>query len=288
MDTHSEVHKAVTMNDSSCIYCHDAHGSNYNYFTKDKLPDLCLDCHSDIIDDNAKSVHGIITGTEDNKKSCANCHNPHSADIKPLLKKEKKELCLSCHDREYQTKYADGSARTIPNIKLKIKGPGVHPIAKNEANCTMCHSPHASLYSAILTKKYPVTPYEKYTPKKDKIPNSYELCFTCHEEGMLKPDIAEEDTDFRNDVKGADGKIVRENLHWFHVVNAAGSPEPEKGRSCFVCHDPHGSDQKHMIKTAFRLNGTTNVNVSYTATKIGGECANTCHSDPIKRYNRAQ
>ena len=287
MDTHNQIHKALTMNDQSCIYCHDAHGSEHAFFTRDSLPNLCLDCHTDVVDDAAKSTHGIITGTADNKRSCANCHNPHSADFKPLLMQDKKTLCLSCHDREFKSHFADGSERVIPNIKAKIKGPNPHPItATNEGNCAMCHSPHASQHSALLTKKYPVTPYEKYTPKVDKTPNSYELCFTCHEEAMLSKVATVDDTEFRNDVKGADGQIERTNLHWLHVVNGGASGDLERGRSCFVCHDPHGSEQKHMVKTSFRMNSSTTVKVNYKATAIGGECAFTCHGDPVKKYSR--
>lgn len=283
MDSHTVVHKALSMNDKTCVYCHDPHGSNNAFFAKDKQPELCIDCHDSIFSDDSKSVHGIITGTDDNKKGCTNCHNPHSTELPKLLKKEKKELCVSCHDREYQSKYSDGSARVIPNIKQKIKGSNAHPIAVSEANCTKCHSPHSSQYGALLMKKYPVTPYEKYTPKVDKNPDSYELCFTCHDETMLKKDIEVEDTYFRNDTKDSTDNVTRQNLHWFHVVSGGGQ-DPEKGRSCFVCHDPHGSEQKHMIKSSFRLNGNTQVKVEYKATKLGGECANTCHG--TKQYNR--
>ncbi len=288
MDTHANVHKALQLNDKSCISCHKPHGSNFNFFTKSKLPDLCLQCHDDLIDDNAKSIHGIIPGTDDNKRSCANCHNPHSSDIKKLLVQEKKTLCVSCHDREYQTKYTDGSPRTIPSIKEKITGKNAHPIAVNSANCTLCHTPHASLNDALLLKKFPVSPYEKYIPTTAIAPGTYELCMGCHDESMLGKTISEEDTDFRNETKAADGTVAIENLHWFHVVNAAGSTDPDKGRSCFVCHDPHGSTQAHTIKTSFRMSAATNVNVTYSATKTGGSCANTCHSEPVKQYNRLQ
>lgn len=287
MTTHSEVHDPVTMNANSCVYCHDAHGSNHAQFTTDKLPELCLDCHENIIEDNAKSVHGIIHPSGDNKKSCMNCHNSHSSDFKPLLKKDKKALCLSCHDREFQTKSADGTPRTIPNIKEKIKSSGVHPIAKNEANCTKCHSSHSSKNSALLIKNYPVNPYEKYIPAEGKTPNTYALCFSCHEEGMLSKEAAPEDTAFRNETKDSAGKTVSTNLHWFHVVNAADSQDITKGRTCFVCHDPHGSEQPHSIKTSFQMNATTQVKINYKQNgDMGGECAKTCHSDPVKKYTR--
>ncbi len=289
MDTHSEVHKVLITKANACIYCHDPHGSTANYFTRDKMPELCLDCHGDLLHDNAVSLHGIIPGTDDNKRSCANCHSPHSSDVKPLLLKEKKSLCIDCHDREYQTKFADGSPRLIPNIKGKITGPNFHRPAKDSANCAVrCHTPHDSQYAALLKKRYPVTPYEKYSPGSEPDQNSYDLCMLCHEDSMLSKEVTAEGTAFRNDIKTADGKIERTNLHWFHVVNAAGSQDPSKGRSCFVCHDPHGSEQEHNIKTSFRLNGTTNVNIVYKATATGGSCAMTCHSDDIKKYNRVE
>jgi hypothetical protein len=99
---------------------------------------------------------------------------------------------------------------------------------------------------------------------------------------MLNKDISNDPsefrTNFRNDTKTADGKIQRTNLHWFHVVDAAGAMDKNQGRSCAICHDPHGSEQAHTIKTEWKMKDGKEIKIEYTATSTGGQCAKTCHS----------
>ncbi|MGZ3694654.1 MAG: cytochrome c3 family protein [Bdellovibrionota bacterium] len=285
-DTLEHVHPALLMGDESCLSCHNPHGSDQKFFMHEKLDKQCVMCH-DTTPVASKSVHGIISSAK-SEKSCTNCHSPHSSANEKLLLVPKEAICLTCHDKEIQTTYATGEKRTIPNIKNKIEG-SAHPhpgAVMNENNCTFCHSPHASENMFLLNKKYPDPPLAKYSVGDEKSPNTYQLCFTCHDSGMLAKDINADTTNFRNDTKDAEGKIHSENLHWFHVVNAAGDQDKSNGRSCYVCHDPHGSDQEHTIKTAWKMKDGTPVTIQYTANPKGGQCTKTCHD--LHTYKREE
>ncbi len=99
---------------------------------------------------------------------------------------------------------------------------------------------------------------------------------------MLNETIGAADTGFQNDTV-RNGVVVRENLHWFHVVDAAGSAHKDRGRSCNICHDPHGSTQPHLIRTSWTMR-TFHPIIKYESKPDGGECLKSCHAP--KRYRR--
>ena len=101
---------------------------------------------------------------------------------------------------------------------------------------------------------------------------------------MLNKDITGDDTNFRNDTKAADGKVQRKNLHWFHVVDAVDAGDKATGRSCYTCHDPHGSEQAHAIKTSWKMKNGKEVKIEFSATPTGGQCTKTCHD--LQSYKR--
>jgi predicted CXXCH cytochrome family protein len=287
------VHKALSRGNSTCLDCHNPHGSEQRFFVRAKVENLCLGCHSNIANDSHKSIHGVIkSGTSE--KSCTNCHYPHSGpNEKLLVVKANNNLCYQCHDKEIQSKLASGLTRTIPNIKHKIlEGPYPHPgasIMMGDSTCYTCHAAHASQYHTLLNFNFPELPYEKYSPATDLKPDSYEACFLCHSSGMINAQVPPPNSDdfrtnFRNDYKTQDGKTLSTNLHWFHVVDAAGAMDKSQGRSCAVCHDPHGSEQTHSIRSKWKMKNGTEIKIEYTATPTGGQCAKTCHD--VRTYKR--
>jgi predicted CXXCH cytochrome family protein len=291
-DSQPVVHKALSRSDTSCIDCHNPHGSEQRFFVKQKVENLCLSCHDSVATKDHKSVHGIIKSAN-SEKSCTNCHFPHSGpNEKLLVAKPDNNLCYQCHDKDIQTKFSSGVLRTIPNIKHKVlEGPHPHPGAAimGDSTCYTCHATHASQYHTLLNFNYPELPYEKYSPATDTKPDSYQTCFLCHDPGMLNKVVPASDsedfrTNFRNDVKSTDGKVQSTNLHWFHVVDATGAMDKSQGRSCAVCHDPHGSEQAHSIKTSWKMKNGKEVKIEYTATPTGGQCAKTCHD--VRAYKR--
>lgn len=264
------VHAALNAADS-CASCHNPHGSDYPKLLKANALDTCSQCHSNISAANT-SIHAPLTDS----KSCFNCHVAHASNQLHLLKAAPQSLCLACHNREYISN--DPSKENIPNIAAKMANEDlVHPALLMEDCTTTCHSPHSSGFENLLKFAYPSDLYNLYQAN----PNTYALCFKCHETMLLKENITASDTKFRNDVL-VNGAVQRLNLHWYHVVKGAESG-PERGRSCNICHDPHGSTQPHSIATSWHT-GLRDLPIEYSATPNGGTCTKSCHSS--KSYQR--
>lgn len=267
-DTKPKVHGIFNAYDDSCLICHNPHGGNKRYFINAaSTGELCTQCHD--IKLNNKSVHGVVT----TDKECVNCHTPHSGAFDKLLHVEPTTLCLSCHDKEIPT--SDGS-RVIPNIKQKVEEMPFTHSAIAYGTCNDCHSPHSSEYNRLLVAEYSIENYNKH--QKD----TYALCFMCHDERMLKKDVSKSDTNFRKDLE-KDGKTTSLNLHWYHVVDAGGDQQKERGRACRICHDPHGSTQMFNINPFWYIKNFP-VKIQFAHYDDGGECTKTCHS--ARQYRR--
>lgn len=269
------VHPILDMN-KGCRQCHNPHGSDNQHLLVRPMNIICLECHDPLPAETARgSEHSVVKG----EKGCINCHVPHSSDRKLLLKMDLVDLCLSCHDREITIK-EDGKIRQIQNIMQKIKEmPYTHSPAKW---CTSCHASHGSKYKNLLVAPFPEDNYNKYESGGNGTKNTYDLCFGCHKKKMLNENIGPEDTGFRNDTV-KDGSVVRENLHWFHVVNAAGSDDINRGRNCIICHSPHGTTNPHLIRSTWKIKNF-NATIIYETRPDGGACLKSCHSP--KTYQR--
>lgn len=260
--------------EGGCLLCHDPHGSdNVNNLIRPKNL-VCQECHNPIPAD-VKTEHGVMT----DETSCMNCHDPHAAELDSLLISNMPMLCLNCHDREITTS-EEGLTRQVKNIKEKVRE---MQYTHNPAIwCTSCHASHGSRYRNLLVANFPVENYALYeSGDRDKV-NTYELCFGCHDKKMLREDITAADTGFRNDTL-RDNVVVRRNLHWFHVVDAAGSENKARGRSCAICHDPHGTANPHLINTTWTMKNF-DLNIIFENRGDGGSCLKSCH--PPLSYQR--
>lgn len=258
-ECHSELISLSTVHPvaEDCETCHQPNGADHSIITKafnfsDKLPQLCYTCHDGVQSsiDKSQIVHGPVS----DKRSCVNCHSPHSSAQSKLLKKESKELCLSCHN-----KLIDNKNHKIANIKQKVTtAKYIH--AAVEDGCLTCHKPHSSDRKNLLADKFPSHEYTVVSP------DSFALCFNCHDAAMIEKPTSNS-TSFRDKSK---------NLHFLHVNG-------NKGRSCTLCHDVHGSDNEHLIKSKV-LFGNYEMTQTYRTTGTGGSCKNACHSE--KAYER--
>jgi predicted CXXCH cytochrome family protein len=269
------VHPALEM-EGECVQCHNPHGSDIAKFLVMPKNRICFACHDPVPADVEKgSKHSVVK----DEKSCMNCHDPHATDVDSLLISSPQILCLNCHDREIIIEES-GNTRKVENIRHKVlEMQFVHMPA---VWCTTCHASHGSIYRSLLVAPFPVNNYNAYEPGDYKTKNTYELCFTCHDKAMLNETITARETGFRNDIV-IKGILVRKNLHWFHVVNAAGSEDKNRGRSCNICHDPHGSANPHIIRNSWSMKNFKPVMV-FKDRPDGGECMKSCHSP--KRYQR--
>ena len=110
----------------------------------------------------------------------------------------------------------------------------------------------------LLIKSFPADVYVPYSDKE------YELCFSCHNRDLLRFPETSFATGFR------DGE---RNLHYLHV-------NKEKGRSCKLCHNVHGSNNPKLINDRAPF-GNWELPLKFVKTDTGGQCSPGCH----KTYN---
>lgn len=267
----STVHPAMIM-EGECIQCHDPHGSSVEKLLVKPFDGICNDCHAPV---PVEAVSGSQHSPVKAGKSCMNCHNPHSSNHAALLLTSSKTLCLGCHDQKISAEKGK-EIHSVQNIKEKLDMPYVHAPAAEEDGCKSCHAPHGSKYKKLLTDSFPEKNYYKTEPGTDLGKNVFGLCFGCHDPAMLNKDISAADTGFRDDTVKK-GSVSRNNLHRFHVVEFAG------GRSCNICHDPHGTTQPHNLRSKWTMK-KSEPTLLFESRPNGGECLKSCHSP--KRYQR--
>ncbi|HAG15549.1 MAG TPA: hypothetical protein DCG69_03360 [Bacteroidales bacterium] len=260
---HTEEHSANTKNkfvhvalsEGTCLDCHEVHSSDEAKFISTKLPELCNTCHYETEQAIAKSA--VVHLPIKDKGSCANCHSAHSSNESRLLKSNEKTLCLSCHNKEIKS-----AKREIANISKIVEQAKTQHAPLNDG-CSICHNPHASNFSSLLTMSYPAG---NYAPGKE---SNYDLCFGCHDVEALTQEKTKFATRFRNGEK---------NLHFLHV-------NKEKGRSCRNCHSVHGSAKEHLIAETVVF-GKWTMPLNYVPTENGGSCSTGCHKD--WKYDRTK
>ncbi|NOX90394.1 MAG: hypothetical protein GXO77_15395 [Calditrichaeota bacterium] len=245
----SSVHPAF---EGDCLDCHNPHVSQVEYLLASRVPDLCFDCHeSQSPSDSSKyKVHGV----QKEGMPCMSCHDPHASENEPILKDDNAKVCLSCHSPgRLGVKWsAIDMASIIRNAKV------THPPLEDDG-CLDCHQVHQEKFPYLLVAKFPATAYAVGKAE------NFALCFECHDSAIIKK--RSRVTNFRN------GK---ENLHAFHVNR-------QKGRSCALCHEVHGSKAPHLIADKVRF-GEWKMPINYKATPNGGSCAPGCHIP--KTYKR--
>jgi predicted CXXCH cytochrome family protein len=219
-------------------------------------PSLCLDCHQD---QKEKTVAASVKhGALETDKACLNCHDAHVSNIEKNLTMEPMDLCISCHNKEYNK---DGD-QDVTNMEKLLAENTYHRGPIKEKDCSGCHNPHGSDNFRILRSPYPPTFYMPFAE------DNYGLCFSCHEETIVLKPFTTQLTNFRN------GK---ENLHFTHVN------KPDKGRTCRACHETHGSNYPKHIRESVPF-GSWDLPIEFQKTETGGSCTTGCHQE--KRYDR--
>lgn len=243
------VHGIVA--DGDCLACHDPHGSKIpQLLASDSVVETCTQCHDNPTEE-FEYPHGPAQ-----RGDCLACHEAHYAKHEKLLERTDGDLCLTCHSKSI--KRADGPA--IRNIGQVIKtAKRVHgPV--NFGECLVCHGPHGGVSRPSLRYAFPVGLYSAYSN------DGYLLCFQCHDEAMVTEEQSTE-TGFRNGTR---------NLHFVHVNRA-------KGRSCRICHDPHGTDESYMLRESVSF-GTWQFPLRFKEGAAGASCWPGCHRE--LKYDR--
>ena len=263
MDCHEDMRAKLAPPNSvhapvqeDCAQCHDPHASDHRYQLRTDRQALCLDCHRPMIEKlESQPVYHEALCTEE---GCAHCHDVHSSPYPNMLKSTVKDLCLSCHTQEIER--PDGTKLAGMGDKLD-KSKFLHGPIK-DGNCEACHDPHGSVTFSLLREPYPQGFYAPFKPE------TYALCFGCHDSKSFLTAETENLTEFRN---GAT------NLHHLHVSDVT------KGRSCRACHETHASDRPKHVTEAVPF-GTWDIPLNFEKTETGGSCAPGCHTP--KAYDR--
>lgn len=283
-DCHSDqlasAHPHGPVSAGECTACHAPHESDQKALLLKTGDALCFDCHGDIQDQLKKrTVHAAVD------EGCTSCHDPHGAAHPKLLAEAGGALCFQCHDDIGEKVESSAVAHAAmdegcaachaphasdqPKLLLEPEKEtciGCHdgvltaemavlhqPIA--DGACTPCHDPHGSANARLLTKAFPDKQYVPYTD------TAYELCFDCHNRDLLRYPDTSFATGFR------DGDV---NLHYLHVN------DPQKGRSCALCHNVHGGAGPKLLADKVRF-GQWQLPIKFVKTETGGGCAPGCH-----------
>jgi DmsE family decaheme c-type cytochrome len=133
-EEHSNFARSVhNTNDISCIDCHSPHhAKEARYLLKEKQPDLCYSCHTEIKPDFSRPFHHRVN---EGLVKCTDCHNQHGGFITKQLRSTASQdmICLKCH--------------------VDKAGPFVyeHAVVKTEG-CIACHTPHGSSNPRLLKR----------------------------------------------------------------------------------------------------------------------------------------
>lgn len=96
----------------SCATCHDPHASDYPFFLRTSLSDICVGCHEEILykphvligfSNNGHPVRKSIDPYHPGRPfTCVSCHNPHAGASWTFLQNydgasDMSNFCLTCH-----------------------------------------------------------------------------------------------------------------------------------------------------------------------------------------------
>lgn len=206
-----------------CTRCHYPHATEEPRLLKEKVPELCFDCHDTIpIGPSGETTADYreypVQMQPFRQGQCIQCHNPHASPDRRLLKEGGvPNLCFSCHDS-----LAIGPReQTIADYRSKP----VQMQPFREGKCFDCHyHAHGSPNYRLL--KAPV--------------EGNQICFLCHGEKK------------ENFEKIEHSKVPPREESWY--------PNAGNG-SCLNCHTPHGSDwiglvQKEIINLCLDCHGS--------------------------------
>ncbi len=220
---HAEVkkikHKHAKDDVHKCVECHDM-GKGRKYFHKPVQAGLCTNCHS-LYNNNEK-----LLMAKNSPKLCTMCHTgkekiiQENKNVHPAIKIN----CTGCHDphsgdRQFRLKHDKRkdlclSCHTEKKewiSKVKNKHGAIY---LEDGGCFACHDPHGTT-----------------RPKMLRVDSTKELCLSCHnkplkrdEDGVMLMNMA---------------KHLKENEKWHGPIVAG---------ECTGCHNPHGSNNRRMLK----------------------------------------
>jgi DmsE family decaheme c-type cytochrome len=127
-----------SVHETSRLACSDCHNPMAKFsvsglLVKGSVNETCFSCHpQQRTEFRKRSRMPLLEG----RMSCSDCHNPHGAVTRPLLKADSvNQLCYSCHSEK--------------------RGPFLWEHAPVRGNCLNCHAPHGSSHESLLVVARP-------------------------------------------------------------------------------------------------------------------------------------
>jgi DmsE family decaheme c-type cytochrome len=241
-----------------CIGCHTPHTSSMKNLLTAETTQLCIECHAEVLPQQAHSVHGVVVAGE-----CRKCHDAHGSSNAAILLKPGNELCFDCHQDigggstgvrfRHPPVYRDNgclnchnshASEQLPKL-LKKEAPALcaqcHKTTSSafaaqhlnydvsDADCTSCHNPHGSDKQGLF---YDVA----HRPLEEK------NCAACHPNPARSGSIAVESRGValclqcHEDMINA--SLEKDRVHW-PMLDRDG---------CLNCHSPHATKHKKLVK----------------------------------------
>jgi len=154
---HGLARKAGNEGTPDCGLCH---GSAHELIApksqafRTGVPDTCGMCHSEVVEQFRKSVHGqaLVRGITQ-APLCTDCHGEHNIikhtnDASPVNKAHIRDTCGSCHgDVRLTRKFGLPSDRMV-SFDSSFHGLAAKSGSQTVANCASCHGVHNILASS--------------------------------------------------------------------------------------------------------------------------------------------
>jgi predicted CXXCH cytochrome family protein len=150
---HQKELAAGNRNAAVCTDCHTAHAVTDPATPRTRIPQTCVQCHSTIADEYAKSVHGAALFQDGNTDvpTCIDCHGVHNIGdpTTAAFRLKSPELCAKCHtDKALMGKY-NISTNVLSTYVADFHGTTVQLFEKqspdaatNKPVCVDCHGVH--------------------------------------------------------------------------------------------------------------------------------------------------
>ncbi|MEW6163129.1 MAG: cytochrome c3 family protein [Nitrospirota bacterium] len=191
---------------------------------KTKIPDLCYQCHIKLKESLSLSyIHFPFK-----QGMCSDCHNPHTSNLKYLIKDEINSLCLRCHE----------------GIKKTLKKENVHT-ALRRGVCTDCHYAHSGGNKHLLVKAQKDLCWGCHEPLKEQLKRPYThlsfkegKCSSCH-----NPHASSEE----NQLLAAPNKICKSCHAPRCKAGGVSIAFATERLNCITCHSGHSSNTSGLF-----------------------------------------
>jgi predicted CXXCH cytochrome family protein len=136
-----------------CTDCHGYHNVTVPDEPRSKISKACAQCHQDVYNSYAKSVHGAALLKDENKDVplCTDCHGSHTVKDagSAAFRLNSPEMCAKCHADEALMKKYGLSANVFKTYAQDFHGVTVQLSKKQNPNaptdvavCSDCHGVH--------------------------------------------------------------------------------------------------------------------------------------------------